>query len=108
MIADLDEPGLAGLPDYDVVIVGSGPAGMTLARELGGSGLRVCVLESGLEKPTPRGDRLREVQSTGIHIKDYSRERVLGGASSTWSGLSSPLDDVDLEARPYLLSLIHI
>jgi choline dehydrogenase-like flavoprotein len=102
MIADLDDPGLAGLPDYDVVIVGSGPAGMTLARELGGSGLRVCVLESGLEKPTPRGDRLREVQSTGIHIKDYSRERVLGGASSTWSGLSSPLDDVDLEARPYL------
>jgi len=102
MIADLDDPGLAGLPHYDVVIAGSGPAGMTLAAELGGSGLRICVLESGLEKVTRRGDRLRAVQSAGIHIKAHSRERILGGASSTWSGLSSPLDDVDLSTRAYL------
>jgi choline dehydrogenase-like flavoprotein len=102
MIADLDKSGLTELTGYDIAIVGSGPAGATLARELAGSGLRLCVLESGLENPTAHGDRLRHVNSEGIHVKAHSRERVVGGASTTWSGLSSPLDPVDLEQRPYL------
>ena len=99
MIANLDESGRDAFPEYDVCIVGSGPAGATLARELTGSGLRVAVLESGLRKPTRYGDRLRRVLSEGITIKEYSRERVLGGASTTWAGLSSPLDPVDVEPR---------
>ena len=102
MIADLGEATVDALDDVDIVVVGSGPARVTLARELAGSGLGVCVLESGLLRPTPRGDRLRRVVSDGIRVKAYSRERVLGGASTTWAGLSSPLDDIDLEPRPYL------
>src|SRR5262245_9425759 len=102
MIHDLGDADLARLPDYDLCIVGSGPAGMTVAAELAGSGLRVCVLESGKLRPTALGDRLRRVRSDGIRIKDYSRERVLGGASSTWAGLSSPLDPTDLAPRPWL------
>ncbi len=102
MIVDLDSvagDGGGGLPRYDVCIVGSGPAGGTVARELLGSGLRVVVLESGRRKPTALGDALRQVRSEGIEIKDYSRERVLGGASTTWAGLSSPLDPIDFEER---------
>jgi len=101
MIADLDDS--ARTPgEYDVVIVGSGPAGMTLACELADSGRRIAVLESGLARTTAHGDRLREVDSRGIHIKDYSRERVLGGASTTWAGLSSPLDEIDFAPRAFL------
>ena len=102
MIADLGEASFEALEDADVVIVGSGPAGVTLARELSGSGLKVCVLESGLIDPTPHADGLRYVRSEGIGIKAYSRERVLGGASTTWAGLSSPMDVIDLEPRAYL------
>lgn len=90
------------LPEYDVCIVGSGPAGTTVAAELADSGLRVAVLESGTQRTSARGDRLRRVDSVGITIKDYSRERVLGGASSTWAGLSSPLDPIDFDERPWL------
>ena len=101
MIADLDKSDTA-LPEYDLCIVGSGPAGATVAAELAGRGLSICVLESGRLRVTRHADALKQVESTGIHIKDYSRERVLGGASTTWAGLSSPLDDTDLEPRPWL------
>ena len=103
MIVDLHDQPDAELPDVDVCIVGTGPAGMTLARELAGSGLSVRVLESGRSRTTRHADALRKVRSEGeVGIKDYSRERVLGGASSTWAGLSSPLDRAELEARPDL------
>lgn len=102
MIADLNETERSELAGYDLCVIGTGPAGTTLVNELVGSGLKVCVLESGLARTTPRGDRLRVVDSEGIHVKDYSRERVLGGASTTWAGLSSPLDPIDFEDRPFL------
>lgn len=102
MIRKLDQAEGAELGPYDVCVVGSGPAGATVVAELAGSGLRVALLESGGLRPTPRGDALRRVASEGIQIKDASRERVLGGASTTWAGLSSPLEPIDLEPRPYV------
>lgn len=90
---------------YDVCIVGSGPAGLTLASELAETGLKICVLESGSLKKTPHADALRAVKSTGdILIKPSSRERVLGGTSTTWAGLSAPLDPIDFEHWPIKLS----
>lgn len=86
---------------YDVCIVGSGPAGLTLAAELKDSKMRVCVLESGLMKKTAHADKLREVKSSGdILIRNSSRERVFGGTSTTWAGLSSPLDPIDFTRWP--------
>ena len=102
MIRDFDTSDREELPEYDLCIIGSGPASGTLAAELAGSGLSICVLESGRARVTRHGDRLREVRSSGIHIKEYSRERVLGGASTTWAGLASPLDEIDMAPRPFL------
>lgn len=99
MIRDFDSSEHVLPAAYDLCVIGSGPAGMTIVNELRASGLRIGVLESGRERPTPHGDRLRRVESEGIHVKDYSRERVLGGASTTWAGLSSPFDAVDLGPR---------
>ena len=77
---------------------------MTVARQLArlNPQATICLLESGLTKPTAFADRLREVDSRGIQIKSFSRERVLGGASSTWSGLCSPLDEIDLSERSWV------
>lgn len=102
MIVDLNQPNEREAREYDVCIVGSGPAGGTLAAELAGSGLAVCVLESGKQRFTKFADELKATRSEGIHIKDYSRERMLGGSSTTWAGLSSPLDPIDMAPRPFL------
>jgi len=102
MIVDLCEGLPERLPTFDVVVVGTGPAGGTLVNELAGRGLDIAVLESGRRRPTRHGDGLRAVEFDGLPIKVYSRERVLGGTSTTWAGLSSPLDDVDLAPRSVL------
>lgn len=81
---------------YDVCIIGSGPAGLTVALELMHSGQKICVIESGyLDPKEGRGSALKDVESRGIKIRPDSRERVVGGTSETWSGFIAPLDDFD-------------
>lgn len=90
---------------YDVCIVGSGPAGSILANELSVANARVCVLESGTNQRSEQSERLKQVLWEGLEIKEYSRERLIGGTSATWAGLSSPLDEIDFEPRPHLNGL---
>ncbi len=93
---------------YDVCIIGSGPAGMTIAAELSNTDLKICVIESGGISKNQSTDRLKEVVSIGdIKIRDSSRERIFGGTSTTWSGLSSPLDSIDLTTWPIQQSEIN-
>ena len=102
MIFNLSESAGKLLPHYDVCIIGSGPAGLIVANELP-STLRVCVLESGSLEKTRFADGLRDTRSEGgYRIKTESRERVLGGASSTWSGLSGKFEPIDLEKRSWV------
>lgn len=72
---------------YDVCVVGSGPAGLTLARELGSAGLRVCVLESGNFEPSEGATRsLSELASEGnfVQVNPDQRNRRFGGNSGFW------------------------
>lgn len=103
MITDLSRDRVDTTPlSFDVVVVGTGPAGGAFVNELAGRGLSIGVLESGRRAPSAHADRLRAVASEGLFIKEYSRERVLGGTSTTWAGLSSPLDAIDLAARSWI------
>jgi choline dehydrogenase-like flavoprotein len=89
----------------DVCVVGSGPAGSTLVRELAGSGLRIILLESGGQKVQTRSDALSEIESIGAgRDMDQSRvrNRILGGSSHTWSGRCAPFDAIDYRARPWV------
>ena len=87
---------------YDVCIVGAGPAGIALTERLADSSLRTCVVESGGRTASAFTDSLCDVESDGIRIKPHSRERVLGGTSTTWAGLSSPLDEIDFRRRSWV------
>lgn len=89
--------------EYDICIVGAGAAGISLCTSLAYSGLRIAVLESGTFEKTLAADEHRVLESVGIPIRESSRERVVGGTTSTWGGLSSLLDPIDFERRKYLL-----
>jgi choline dehydrogenase-like flavoprotein len=88
----------------DVVIIGAGAAGITLARELAGTQVDVCVLESGGPTREPVYQDLAVGEAVGIPYwpLDDNRQRSVGGATNLWGGWCRPLDELDLEARDWV------
>lgn len=95
-IHDLRQGGASA--DCDVCIIGSGPAGLSLALALIDTPLSVCVLESGGLEREAAYQELNEGTRSGLSDTLVgSRPRLLGGASFVWTGFCAPLDREDLE-----------
>ena len=89
----------------DVCIVGAGPAGITIARELAASRLRVTILESGGAERQPEADALNEIESVGwprVMDQWLVRNRIVGGSSHSWAGRCAPFDEIDLQYRDWV------
>ena len=107
----LDTSAFAGneaVPDClqcDICIIGTGPAGITIARELSNTPLRVTVLESGGAERQADTDALNEIESIGwprVIDQWLVRNRILGGSSSTWGGRCAPFNEVDFQFRDWV------
>ena len=95
--------------DCDICIAGSGPAGMTVAVELAGGPLRVCLIESGGPSAGAAVPASPVAEQHGLLIDLVKfQQEAFGGASNLWGGLSGrwfrlkPLDSVDFEPRPWV------
>jgi choline dehydrogenase-like flavoprotein len=94
--------------EADLLIIGAGPAGISVARELIGHGARVWLLDSGGKDVERRVQRLNRAESVGypIHRPHQSRVRAFGGTSRHWvapgdeTWAARPLDPIDFEIRP--------
>ncbi len=89
----------------DVVVVGSGAAGIPLSLELADTGLKVILLEAGGDSVQNRDQDLYagSVVQPSLHPPaDKYRQRCLGGSTVTWGGRCVPLDPIDLESRDYV------
>jgi choline dehydrogenase-like flavoprotein len=102
MILDGRNTTLATDQSYDLIIVGAGPAGITLAHELADTGLRIALLESGGLEFDPDTQELYDATLTGNDETDMlaGRLRFLGGTSNHWGGHCLPLDRLDIERAP--------
>lgn len=90
--------------EAEVCVIGSGPAGATVAAELAGRGLGVIVLEGGgAGRDRTADDTYRGVPGEGAHDPiDAVRQKRLGGTSAVWGGRCAPLDDVDFSERGWV------
>lgn len=90
--------------DADLCIVGAGAAGIAMARELAGQGLRLVLLESGGLDFDPAVQALcaGEIAGNPSAPLDESRLRFFGGTSNHWMGYCRPLDPADFAARPWI------
>jgi choline dehydrogenase-like flavoprotein len=87
-----------------ICIVGSGPAGMTVALELERLGVDCVLLESGGRTPDPKYAQLNQTRQAGITTDPSvaNRLRGLGGTSAHWGGLCRRLDAMDFERRSWV------
>lgn len=98
--------------EADVCIVGAGVAGLTVARELSGRGLRIVVLESGGTEPEEATQALAEGAYLAEEVGDLLgattvdmellRLRRLGGTANHWGGYCRPLDPGVMGERPWV------
>lgn len=101
-----------GSLNHDVVIVGGGPAGITLGRKLAAQGLDIGVFEAGnlsvdIDRSNYRGDT-QLISATGELLRqdptylEASRLQALGGTSNHWSNWCRPMDSIDFMPRPWV------
>ena len=89
---------------YDICIVGTGPAGISVAKKLLDSGLKVVMLESGGMVPESEYQQLTKGENSGPSFLslDASRLRCFGGASVLWAGVCAPFKSDDFEKKSFL------
>lgn len=88
----------------DICIIGAGAAGITLARELAGTGRRVILLEGGADGHEGRHQELYSGRMSGVGTwkLDVMRARRFGGSTNLWAGWCRPFRPEDFEARAWM------
>ncbi|KAA9009418.1 GMC oxidoreductase [Histidinibacterium aquaticum] len=125
-VIDLSTLGAEDKLDCDVLIVGAGPAGLTVARGLDGRKLDIVILESGDIEETRDAEELNGVEISddtwteaevarraeyhsaltefweASHQQYGVRCRGIGGSTAAWAGKSAAFDDIDFRTRPWV------
>ena len=88
---------------FDVCVIGSGPAGITLARRLAAQGLDVALMEGGDLEWTPESQDVYAGDTVGHDYfdLDMARVRMFGGTSYHWNGACRELDAGDFGGRAH-------
>jgi len=97
----------------DICIIGAGVSGITLAKELMGTGLNICLLESGGIEPDSKTQSLCRGKNVGYpyYPLDTARSRNFGGSSIKWllelgdnklGARLQTLDAIDFEKREWI------
>lgn len=90
---------------FDVIVVGAGAVGLSLAIKLARGGKSVALVEAGPIVPTETSQAAFQLASAsgqplpGLHS---GRFRALGGTTNFWGGQLVPFETHIFEARPWI------
>jgi choline dehydrogenase-like flavoprotein len=92
------------LLEGDLCIVGAGASGITIARELFNSNLKVLLLEGGGFDFDPQMQELYRGENVGLpyYPLQAAAEHYFGGTTMHWAGMCSTYDTVDFEKRDWV------
>lgn len=92
------------LHQADLCIVGTGAAGLLIAREFCATGAAVVMLEGGDWSATHANQELfdGEVRDGAFRGLKEGRIRIFGGATTLWGGQCIRLDPIDFEQRSWV------
>lgn len=87
-----------------IVIIGSGPAGISIARVLAKANIPTAILEAGTEEVTAESQDFYRGRTVGdpYFDLDTTRIRLLGGCSNHWAGWCRLLDAHDFQPRDWI------
>lgn len=102
MILDFDDPSTAAEQHAQIAIVGAGPAGLTLARELSAVA-SVLLIDAGGLALDAQQQALLDGDCIGLpYPLTETRARGLGGSSMLWAGYCARFDAHDFEHRRFM------
>ena len=104
MFKDLKDFPSNSILRYDICIVGTGPAGISVAKQLLGTNLKIAILESGGLEPESEYQELNEGINSGPSYLslDSSRLRCFGGAGKLWAGHCAPFKSDEFDKKSYV------
>jgi choline dehydrogenase-like flavoprotein len=89
--------------EFDICIVGTGPAGISTALKLAKRFEKIVLLEGGSDQWTQESQDLYRGTVVGdtYYSLDQTRVRYFGGSSNHWGGRCRPLDAADFAPKPH-------
>jgi choline dehydrogenase-like flavoprotein/predicted dehydrogenase len=101
-IQDLRDSSETSAINADICIIGSGPAGLSLALQFAHTAIQVCILESGGLSEQADVDALSAIENIGMRRVEGTRRRGFGGTSSVWTGRCGVFDPIDYQSRAWV------
>lgn len=104
MLIDFQTEADLGPLEADLVIVGTGPAGLSIALQFLNTNKKVILLEGGGLEFSDESQAVYEGQNIGVPYfpLELARLRYFGGSAGHWGGWCRPLDPADFLPKPHV------
>lgn len=104
MIIDAHDLDAGQVLECDLCVIGSGAAGISIARAFAGSKTEVCLLEAGGKDYSEESQAIYKGRIDGLSYDplDICRLRYFGGTTQHWTGWSQPLRALDFKRKSWV------